>query len=75
MKVRMRLTRAPFTSVRRALRRIRFFACGVLAIFVLEFPYLKRHTHAVHALKERPLTLPNRFVNLILPHYRWHFGQ
>jgi hypothetical protein len=71
----MRLTRAPLTSVRRALRRIRFFACGVLSIFVLEFRYLKRRTHAEYPLKERPLTVPKRFVNLILPHYRWHFGQ
>jgi len=57
------------------LRRIRFFACGVLAIFVLEFQYLKRRAHAVRPLKERPLTLPKRFVNLIMPPYRWHFGQ
>ena len=34
MKVRMRPTRAPLTSVRRALRRMRFLACGVLAIWV-----------------------------------------
>src|SRR3546814_13398700 len=28
----MRLTRAPLTSARRSLRRMRFFACGVFAI-------------------------------------------
>ena len=34
MKVRMRLTRAPLMSARRALRRMRFFACGVFAILL-----------------------------------------
>jgi len=46
-----------------------------LAIFVLEFQYLKKRAHAARLLKERPLTLPKRFVNLIMPPYRWHFGQ
>jgi hypothetical protein len=56
--------------VRRALRRIRFFACGVLAIFILEFRYLRRRIYVTRPLKKRPLTLPNRFVNLEMPHYR-----
>jgi tRNA A37 N6-isopentenylltransferase MiaA len=35
-KVRIRLTRLPLISARRSLRRMRFFACGVFAMLVLD---------------------------------------
>ena len=56
-KVRMRLTRAPLISARLALRRMRFFACGVFAIFECLVTEMKRARPRTAPAQAAPSTL------------------